>query len=69
MNRLFVFLIDIYQRFVSPFLPHSCRFYPSCSEYTKEAILRKGFIKGIFLGVYRIIRCNPFNKGGYDPVR
>lgn len=49
-------------------LPKSCRFYPSCSEYLFQAIKRHGLGKGIKLGIYRIIRCNPFNDGGYDPV-
>ncbi len=69
MNKLAVFIVETYQKFVSPFLPHSCRFYPSCSEYTKEAIIKKGLLKGIVLGIYRILRCNPLNKGGYDPVK
>jgi len=61
------FLIDFYKNFVSPFLGNKCRFYPSCSEFMKQAIEKKG-IKGIGLGFKRIIRCHPFNKGGYDPV-
>ncbi|PIQ67309.1 membrane protein insertion efficiency factor YidD [Candidatus Uhrbacteria bacterium CG_4_10_14_0_2_um_filter_41_7] len=46
-----------------------CRFYPSCSEYSKQAILKKGAIKGIFLGIWRILRCNPWSKGGIDHVK
>jgi len=62
-------LITFYQNFVSPFLPLSCRFYPTCSQYTLEAIDRYGLIKGIYLGGKRILHCHPFHPGGYDPVR
>jgi putative membrane protein insertion efficiency factor len=62
-------LIRGYQRFVSPMLPSSCRFEPSCSQYGYEAIAKYGIIKGGWLAVWRILRCNPFCRGGYDPVR
>jgi len=62
-------IIRFYQKFVSPFLPKTCRFYPTCSHYSIEALEKKGLIKGILLSIWRIIRCNPFSKGGYDPVR
>lgn len=62
-------LIRGYQRFVSPMLPPSCRFYPSCSEYGYEAIAKYGIIRGGLKTAWRILRCNPFNRGGYDPVR
>lgn len=68
MKQLALFLLRVYKRFVSAVLPPSCRFTPSCSEYTYEAIDRYGFIKGGWAGIKRIIRCNPFNPGGYDPV-
>ncbi len=61
--------IRLYQRALSPMLPDSCRFYPSCSEYTVLAIRRHGVLKGILMGSWRIMRCNPFSKGGFDPVR
>lgn len=58
-----------YQRFVSPSLPSSCRFSPSCSQYTRLAIRKHGVVKGGLRGAWRILRCNPFSKGGFDPVR
>lgn len=61
-------LIRGYQRFISPALPPSCRFYPSCSQYTLEAVERYGVLKGGWLGVRRLVRCHPFNPGGHDPV-
>ncbi len=61
--------IELYQRAVSPMLPNSCRFYPSCSEYTVLAIRKYGVVRGIYMGSWRIMRCNPFSKGGFDPVR
>lgn len=61
--------IRFYQRAISPMLPNSCRFYPSCSEYTALAIRKHGVLKGVLLGSWRILRCNPFSKGGFDPVR
>lgn len=61
-------LIKLYKMTLSKVLPPSCRFYPSCSMYTYEAINKYGVIKGSWLGFKRIMRCNPFNPGGYDPV-
>ncbi|MCD6471654.1 membrane protein insertion efficiency factor YidD [Candidatus Aerophobetes bacterium] len=62
-------LIRFYQRCVSPLFPPSCRFYPTCSQYTLEAIKKYGLIKGGYLGIKRILRCHPFNPGGYDPLK
>ena len=62
-------LIKIYQKFFSGAFGRRCRFYPTCSEYTIQAIEKHGIIKGIAMGIWRILRCNPFSKGGYDPVK
>ena len=68
MKWLALSLIRFYKRFISPLLPCSCRFYPTCSQYTYEAIETYGVIRGTWLGIRRISRCHPFNPGGYDPV-
>jgi hypothetical protein len=60
--------IRVYQRGVSPTLPLACRFQPTCSHYGYEAIERHGLVKGILLTLWRLARCNPLNRGGYDPV-
>lgn len=62
-------LIRLYQMLVSPALPvNTCRFYPTCSHYGYQAIYKYGVIKGSLMAVWRVLRCNPFNRGGYDPV-
>jgi hypothetical protein len=68
VQKLMVGCIKLYQATLSRALPSSCRFTPSCSEYTLQAIAKHGAIKGTWLGVKRISRCHPFNPGGYDPV-
>ena len=68
MKRLVLGLIKLYQKTLSQWLPPSCRFYPSCSQYTYEAVQKYGVVRGGWLGLKRISRCHPFNPGGYDPV-
>lgn len=69
-KSFFIFLIRKYQKFISPTLSiySKCPFHPSCSNYFIEALEKHGLIKGFALGIWRIVRCNPFSKGGYDPV-
>ena len=69
MWRAIVFLIKLYQKFISPLFPPSCRFNPSCSEYAVQAFTKYGIFKGTIKSVWRILRCNPFNEGGFDPVK
>ena len=73
MKKILIFFINIYQKHISSLISKGgihCKFCPTCSEYTKQAINKYGSIKGTWLGIKRILRCNPFNKnGGYDPVK
>lgn len=77
MKHFLIFFINIYQRTLSPdhgwlrpLFPHGvCKFYPTCSEYTKQAVSRHGAVKGMSLGIRRISRCHPASAGGYDPVK
>ena len=72
MKKRLVFLINWYQKNISSWLESKnirCKFYPTCSEYTKQAINKYGVIKGLKLGIIRILKCNPFSKGGYDPLK
>ncbi|ACR78981.1 MULTISPECIES: membrane protein insertion efficiency factor YidD [Kosmotoga] len=68
MKKIVLTLINFYRKYISPSKPPTCRFTPTCSAYTFEAVQRFGVFKGLLLGTWRILRCNPFNKGGYDPV-
>lgn len=68
MKKIILFIIKIYQKISRNFLPKSCKYYPTCSEYTKQAIEKYGIIKGTYYGIKRIIKCNPFSYGGYDPL-
>ncbi len=63
-----VTLVKLYKTLISPIFPPSCRFYPSCSEYSIQAFLKYGFLKGLWLTTKRVIKCNPFNPGGIDEV-
>ena len=67
--RFFVLLVRLYQRTVSPLLPQTCRFYPSCSTYSIEALREHGALRGIWMTLNRVLRCHPLSAGGYDPVR
>jgi uncharacterized protein len=69
MKKVLILIIKGYKKIISPILPPSCRFYPSCSTYAIQALEKYGIIRGSIKAIYRIIRCNPFNKGGYDPVK
>ena len=64
----FILIIKLYQSFISPLIGANCRYTPTCSEYSINSFKKHGLIKGFFLSVKRIIKCNPFFKGGYDPV-
>ena len=72
MRKIGIFLIKFYKKFISPifhFLGVECKYYPTCSEYALEAIEKYGFLKGSFLAGKRILKCNPFSKGGYNPLK
>jgi len=69
MKFLVLSFLQLYKTLVSPFLPPACRFHPTCSVYMTEAVEKYGAVKGIWLGIKRILRCQPFCKGGYDPVK
>lgn len=70
-KKVLLYLIKKYQKYISPYLSHfgKCPFTPSCSNYAIDAINKYGAIKGFILALWRVLRCNPFSKGGYDPVR
>lgn len=71
MKKILIFLLKKYQKFISPifkWMGINCKYYPSCSEYMRQAIEKYGCFKGMYLGVKRLLRCNPFSKGGYDPL-
>ena len=72
MKKILIKIINWYQKNISLWLESKnirCKYYPTCSEYTKQAIKKYGTLKGVFLGILRILRCNPFSKGGYDPLK
>ena len=72
MKKVCLYIIKIYKKIFSPifhFLGSECKYYPTCSEYARQAIEKYGVIKGCFLALKRIIKCNPFSKGGYDPLK
>lgn len=69
MKKILILLVKLYRYIVSPMMPMSCRFVPTCSEYSIEALNKYGIVKGLYLTVRRILRCHPFHPGGYDPVK
>lgn len=72
MKKFAIFLIRFYKKYISNLfhvLGFDCKYYPTCSEYTRQAIEKYGLVKGIWLGIKRILKCNPFSKGGYDPLK
>ncbi len=68
MKRIILFLIKAYKVLMSPLLGRHCRFVPTCSDYTHQAIEKFGILRGIYLGMRRILKCHPFHEGGFDPV-
>ena len=69
MLKVLIQIIGIYQRFLSPLMGPTCRFYPSCSTYAKESLMRHGLLKGLWYSAVRIMKCHPYHPGGYDPVK
>lgn len=69
MKKILIYLILFYRKAISPLFPPSCIYYPTCSQYALEAITKYGPLKGSFLAIKRILRCHPFHKGGYDPLK
>lgn len=69
MKTALLALLSFYKAIISPLLPPSCRFVPTCSEYAREAVERYGVLRGSWLGLRRLLRCHPFHAGGYDPVK
>ena len=70
-RRIFIKIIEFYQKYISPILSNRgvhCKYYPSCSDYTKQAIINYGCVLGVAKGIKRLLKCNPFSKGGYDPL-
>ena len=68
MKKFLILLVNFYQKFISPALPPSCRYYPTCSNYMIDALKKHGPVLGLIMGISRIFRCNPFIRGGVDPV-
>ena len=69
MRRIVILALHGYKKFMSPLLPSACRFYPTCSDYTRQAVEAHGVWRGAWMGARRLLRCHPFHEGGYDPVR
>ena len=69
MRKLIIAVLRFYKLVLSPFLPSACRYYPSCSEYMRQAVEKHGAARGVWMGLRRLLRCHPFHAGGLDPVR
>jgi hypothetical protein len=69
MKKFVLFLINLYRKYISPLKPPTCKYTPTCSMYAIQAIEKYGLLKGGAMAFFRILRCNPFSKGGYDPVK
>ena len=69
VKRFLIRIIRGYQKYISPGLGNHCKYLPTCSQYMIDALEKYGVFKGLMLGIWRILRCNPFSKGGYDPVK
>ena len=69
LKNMAISFINLYKYLISPLLGNNCRYLPTCSEYTKESIIKYGVIKGFWLGLKRIAKCHPWGKGGYDPIK
>lgn len=69
LNNIFIKIIKTYQKYISPLSMPKCRFYPTCSNYGIQAYMKYNFLKATILVIFRILRCNPFSKGGYDPLK
>ena len=69
LSKLLIYLVRFYQKFISPLKGPTCRFYPTCSQYSIEAIRKYGALKGIYLTIRRLLKCHPFHPGGYDPLK
>ena len=69
MKKILICIIGFYRKRISPLKKPCCRFYPTCSQYALEAVTKYGALKGSYLALRRVLRCHPFNKGGYDPLR
>ena len=69
LSKLLIYLVRFYQKYISPLKGPTCRFYPTCSQYSIEAIKKYGALKGIYLTMRRLLKCHPFHTGGYDPLK
>ena len=69
LSKICIYLVRLYQKYISPLKGPTCRFYPPCSQYSIEAFKKYGLFKGLYLTIKRILKCHPFHPGGYDPLK